>query len=99
MSKQWTLEERRRLAEMSGANPAYLYQCLTGRREMGPVEARKLEAATNCEIRPWHVCQKTWFLIWPELIGTEGAPKVNAKPAPCLKQPKRRQRGGAQLAS
>jgi DNA-binding transcriptional regulator YdaS (Cro superfamily) len=74
MSTEITPEARRRLASATGVSEQYLYQCLTGRRDMNPAEARRLEDVTGGELRRWMLCQKTWFAIWPELIGTDGAP-------------------------
>jgi DNA-binding transcriptional regulator YdaS (Cro superfamily) len=68
--------ERRRLAVLAKVDEAYLYQCLTGRRDMNPAEARRCETVTAGALRRWSLCQKTWYLIWPELIGIEGAPVV-----------------------
>ncbi|MBA3590361.1 hypothetical protein [Methylibium sp.] len=79
MSNGITPERRRELAAAHDSNDAYLYQCLTGRRDMNPAEAVRLELATNGELRRWHLCQKTWRGIWPDLIGTEGAPAVAAE--------------------
>lgn len=76
MSTQITSQRRRELAAIAGISDAYLYQCLTGRRDMGPIEARRCADVTNGELKLWQLCQKTWFGIWPELIGTEGAPAV-----------------------
>lgn len=57
---------------------AYLYQCLAGIRDMNPANARRAEDLTGGELRRWSLCQKTWAAIWPELIGTEGAPELQA---------------------
>ena len=65
---------RKRIAARLGISEQYLYQCLTGRRDMNPAEARRVERETESEVRRWDICQKTWHLIWPELIGTAGAP-------------------------
>lgn len=78
MSTEITPERRRQLAAATGKSDAYLYQCLTGRRDMDPSEAMRLEKATKGELKRWALCQKTWFSIWPDLIGKKGAPKVPA---------------------
>lgn len=70
-----TPERRRKLAAEHGLSDAYLYQCLTARRDMDAAEARRVETITGGEIRRWMV-RRDWHLIWPELIGTEGAPAV-----------------------
>ena len=48
-----------------------------------PVEfMRPLEAATGNRVRCWHVFPTTWHRIWPELVGSEGAPPVpDSQPA------------------
>jgi len=71
MSKQFTPTERRALAEKLAVNEQYLYQCLTGRRDMGPTEARRVEAESNGAITRQMICQKTWQGIWPELATKE----------------------------
>lgn len=76
MAKQITPEDRKRIAVKVGVNEQYLYQCLTGRRDMNPAEARRIEDDSEREIRRWDICQKSWHLIWPELVGTDGAPEV-----------------------
>ena len=69
MNTQITPDERRRLAEKVGINEQYLYQCLTGRREMSAVEAVRIEQASEGAITRKMVCTATWPDIWPELIG------------------------------
>jgi DNA-binding transcriptional regulator YdaS (Cro superfamily) len=60
-------DRRRQLAELVGAHEQYLYQCLTGRRDMNPTEARRIETETGGELTRQMLCQKTWQGIWPEL--------------------------------
>lgn len=79
MAKQFPPEDRRRIAAKVGVNEQYLYQCLTGRREMGPVEAVRIQRESDHEVRVWDVCHKTWALIWPHLIGTDGAPSFSVQ--------------------
>ena len=74
-------ERRRALAAAHGLSDAYLYQCLTGRRDMSPEEAVRVEALTSGEVRRWHLCPTKWHLIWPELVGSEGAPVVPTEKA------------------
>ena len=76
MATEITPERRQQLAELTNTSAPYLYQCLTGRRDMGPAEAMRLELETGGELRRWALCQKTWFRIWPDLIGADGAPEV-----------------------
>ncbi|HSC06803.1 MAG TPA: YdaS family helix-turn-helix protein [Steroidobacteraceae bacterium] len=69
-----TASERIALAAKLGMSEQYLYQCLTGRKAMSPLEAVKVEVASDRAVRRWHLRPDDWHLIWPELIGTEGAP-------------------------
>lgn len=75
-----TRERRRELAEIHGLSDAYLYQCLTQRRDMDAAEARRVETITSGELRRW-MLRRDWHLIWPELIGSPGAPAVPAAEA------------------
>jgi DNA-binding transcriptional regulator YdaS (Cro superfamily) len=68
-----TPSERRELAKQVGLNDQYLYQCLTGRRDMNPAEARRVEDETGGKLKRQHLCQKTWRGIWPELANPAGA--------------------------
>ncbi|MDR7331744.1 hypothetical protein [Roseateles asaccharophilus] len=70
------IEERNRLCEEFGLDSRYLYQLLTGRRELEPARAVRLEQQSGGRLRRWHLRAKTWHLIWPELVGVEGAPCV-----------------------
>lgn len=70
-----TPSERQAIAEKAGLNAQYLYQCLTGRRDLEAAQAVALERISEGRIRRWSV-RRDWHLIWPDLIGTEGAPAV-----------------------
>ena len=76
MNQIFSIAERRSLAQLAGIGDPYLYQCLSGRREMGAIEAMRVERATNARLRRWHVCPKTWHLIWPELRKHKLAPAI-----------------------
>lgn len=67
MTSQITPEIRRALAAKVGVHEQYLYQCLTGRRDMNPTEARRIEDATKGQLTRQMLCQRTWLGIWPEL--------------------------------
>jgi DNA-binding transcriptional regulator YdaS (Cro superfamily) len=75
MVQKITPEQRREVAEKVGVHEQYLYQCLSGRRDMNPAEARRIESETDGFITRQMLCQKTWRGIWPEL---------DTKPAGCL---------------
>lgn len=71
MSTQITTARRRELAEKHRLSEQYLYQCLTGRRDMNPAEARRVEQESNGVLSRQMLCQKTWIGIWPELAREE----------------------------
>lgn len=73
--------DRRALAEQVGVDEQYLYQCLTGRKDMKTNEAVRVERATGLRLRRWHLRRNDWWQHWPELIGVEGAPAVPESPA------------------
>ena len=68
MEQKLTPEQRRELAVKVGVHEQYLYQCLTGRRDMNPAEARRIESETGGLITRQMLCQRTWRGIWPELV-------------------------------
>ena len=68
MTTQITPDERRQLAEKVGINEQYLYQCLTGRREMSASEAVRAEMVSDGRLTRKMLCQGTWQSIWPELV-------------------------------
>lgn len=72
--------ERQAIAQRAGLNAQYLYQCLTRRRDMDARQAVDLERASDGRLKRWHV-RRDWHLIWPELIGAEGAPPVQREAA------------------
>lgn len=45
----------------------------------GPENCVALEQVTNGAIRRWDLRPNDWHLIWPELIGIDGAPTVAEK--------------------
>jgi DNA-binding transcriptional regulator YdaS (Cro superfamily) len=71
--------DRRRLAVATGLNEQYLWQCLTGRREVKASEAMRYETLTGGELKRWHLCRRSWHLIWPDLMNEEGAPAPTPK--------------------
>jgi len=67
MANQLNPDDRKRLAALTGIDEQYLYQCLTGRRDMNPERARRAEVETKGELTRQMLCQKTYAGIWPEL--------------------------------
>lgn len=77
-----TAARRKELAATHGVDEQYLYQCLSRRRQMDAAEAMRLETESGQELRRWQLRWADWHRIWPELVGTEGAPSVPAPTAP-----------------
>lgn len=50
-------------------------------REASPELCVRIEAETGRAVRRWDLRPTDWHLIWPELIGADGAPEVEAKAA------------------
>lgn len=46
--------------------------------DVPPEHCVQIERLTEGNVRRWHTRPNDWHLIWPELIGTEGAPAVPA---------------------
>jgi DNA-binding transcriptional regulator YdaS (Cro superfamily) len=68
MNTQITPDERRQLAEKVGMSEQYLYQCLTGRRELSAWEAVRIEQESQGRVSRKMLCQGSWQSIWPELV-------------------------------
>lgn len=64
-------------------NPAQLRQWQHGyaNRQPGPESCVAIEHATDGAVRRWDLRPEDWHRIWPELIGTEGAPPVETASA------------------
>jgi len=80
MDAQITPKERAELAERAGVNEQYLYQCLSGRRDMDATQASIVERKTEGRIRRWQL-RRDWHVTWPELVGAEGAPPLEQQEA------------------
>lgn len=82
MRTDLTPEDRRRLAEKVGVNPASLYQALNSKGAgFAPAECVRIERESAFELRRWDLRPKDWHEIWPELIGAPGAPAAPTSPA------------------
>lgn len=65
-------------ADKLGIKRTYLSQ-LSARqngREPSPELCVAIERASDMQVRRWDLKPVDWHLIWPELIGTDGAPAV-----------------------
>lgn len=78
MALKLTPDRRREIADKAGINAIYLSQILNGVKDAKAKLAHRLVAVSDGELKLWHVRQSDWFEVWPDLIGTEGAPEPAA---------------------
>lgn len=76
MEIQITPTRRKELAQIHSVNADYLYQCLTGRRDMKNAEAMRIETESNGELTRQMLCQSSYMDVWPDLKPKEQAEKV-----------------------
>lgn len=67
------------LAAALGISPSYLSQLVVG--NIAPAMCVSIERATQGDVRRWDLRPKDWHRIWPELIGSPGAPELSAQVA------------------
>lgn len=67
-----------RLAAELDISRVYLAQLVARQdgREPSPELCVVIERVTDRQVRRWNLRPTDWHLIWPELIGIEGAPAV-----------------------
>jgi DNA-binding transcriptional regulator YdaS (Cro superfamily) len=65
-----------RVAGRAGLAPAFLSQIANGVRPAPAEKCYALERACEHHVRRWDLRPNDWHRIWPELIGTAGAPEV-----------------------
>lgn len=66
--------ERAYLAVEAQTTVNHLRNVAFSGKSCGPKLAVLLERATGGAVRRWDLRPADWHLIWPELVGTEGAP-------------------------
>lgn len=71
-----SVAERIAFARSAGTTVGYLRKAICVGARMGPALCVALERASNGVLRRWMFRPIDWWLIWPELIGIEGAPAV-----------------------
>lgn len=72
------------LAEKLGISRVYFMQLAARQdgREPSPELCVSIERESLLQVRRWDLRPKDWHRIWPELIGTDGAPDLPREPAP-----------------
>lgn len=66
-----------------GITPIYLSQLAARQdgRMPSPELCVRMEVETEKALRRWDLRPDDWHLIWPELIGTDGAPAITTERA------------------
>ena len=64
------------LANAIGCPPQLVWQWARGVRPVPVERCTEIERATSGAVRRWDLRPSDWHLIWPELIGADGAPPV-----------------------
>lgn len=69
------------MAAAIGVTPVYLSQLAARQdgREPGPELCVRIESYSGRMVRRWDMRPMDWHLIWPELIGAEGAPDLKTE--------------------
>ena len=76
-----SLKGQAALAAAIGVKQQHVWNWLN-RGDMVPPECCVgIEKATAGQVRRWHLRPDDWARIWPELIGTKGAPAVKTAKA------------------
>ncbi len=65
-----------RVAGLVGIPPSFLSHIANGVRPCPAERGADLERACDFHVRRWDLRPDDWHRIWPELIGTEGAPAM-----------------------
>lgn len=77
--KTYIQSERGNAAALSaalGIPASFLSQLASGERNVTAERASAIERATSGAVRRWDLRPSDWHLIWPELVGSDGAPEV-----------------------
>jgi DNA-binding transcriptional regulator YdaS (Cro superfamily) len=69
------------LARVLQVSPVMVSQWASGPKRPEPKRCRAIVDFFGGAIALWHLRPDDWHLIWPELVGAQGAPDVPAEPA------------------
>ena len=72
---KYTPDRRREIAAALKIDEQYIYQVFAGIKTASPALARQFHSIDN-EARLQDLRPDDWREIWPELIGSDGAPDV-----------------------
>jgi 1,6-anhydro-N-acetylmuramate kinase len=76
--KRFSPDERADFALAVGTTIGHLNNVAYGMRTASAALTRSVAGRTGREVAEWDLRPHDWHLIWPELIGAEGAPAVPA---------------------
>lgn len=76
--KPLSATERAELAGRAGTSWLHLRNIAYSGKSCGYPLAVAIERESRGAVRRWDLRPSDWHLIWPELIGAEGAPQVPA---------------------
>ena len=74
--KKLDMSARTVLAAQAGTSYLHLRNIAFSGKSCGAVLAVAIEVATAGDVRRWDLRPDDWHRIWPELIGTDGAPAI-----------------------
>jgi DNA-binding transcriptional regulator YdaS (Cro superfamily) len=69
------------LARAIGVHPVMVSQWASGQKAVAVERCAAIERATDGQVKRWSLRPADWHLIWPELIGIEGAPEIPTQQA------------------
>ena len=64
------------MAAAVGVHPVMVSQWAAGVKGVPAERAADIERACEFQVRRWDLRPDDWHRIWPELIGSEGAPAI-----------------------
>lgn len=65
-------------AAACGTTIGYLRKAISTKQALSPVVCSLAERHSHGAARRWDLRPEDWHLIWPELVGADGAPPVAA---------------------
>ncbi len=76
--KRFSPEQRAAFALSVGTTLGHFNNVAYEQRVASAALARQIAIQTGREVAEWELRPADWYLIWPELIGAEGAPDLVA---------------------
>lgn len=71
--------DQERFAISCGTSIGYLRKAISTKKTLNATTCALAELHSNGAVRRWSLRPDDWAVIWPELIGAEGAPPVPAE--------------------